>query len=348
MARTYLKIPYRERDKAKWNGARWDPDFHKWYLNGVTSREEAPDSLRPYVETSLDAPDVIYVGLYGGKAASDPTYPGPATMARTVACERHETCPLFAQGRCAAVVAPKSGSCPHARHGLITKSNKDSDFEERIRSLSTYAALDPVPSPHFVIVADDIALMHTGMVEIELDPGHEADRRMFPPRRMRSDDDIAISTYGTWDGDATLPLSRLTPEVLHELVNARPTDARHHTIKEYRQRTVPRMLAEMADNWPEGYTAYARKYPSDVLMQSNVGRIAYLRTCAQGATFEHQGNAWTLDGTDLVCDDYDHGHISTPIATLSPKGTKVRMPIAKTATIEVTDNSQTCETTTFM
>lgn len=31
-SRTYLNVPYSEKDQAKGLGARWDPDQKKWYV----------------------------------------------------------------------------------------------------------------------------------------------------------------------------------------------------------------------------------------------------------------------------------------------------------------------------
>ena len=34
MSRTYLHVPYHEKDEAKGMGAKWDPDKKKWYCEG--------------------------------------------------------------------------------------------------------------------------------------------------------------------------------------------------------------------------------------------------------------------------------------------------------------------------
>jgi hypothetical protein len=43
--RTYLNVPYAEKDKAKDKGARWDADRKKWYVVG----KEVPEGLESYV-----------------------------------------------------------------------------------------------------------------------------------------------------------------------------------------------------------------------------------------------------------------------------------------------------------
>lgn len=347
MSRIYLKIPGNKRNIAKYNGAKWDEDYQKWYVDGITNRIDIPDSLKPYFEGSLDNDDIISVGLYGGRDIFSSRSKFEPKIARIVRCAKADICPSAKNGRCAAIVSTKSANCPNATHCAIRQEPKDKNFDQRIKQHPKFDALEPIYHPHFVLIADDSAIMHIGFLGLKFDPEHKLDSSMFPPKRMKSDDDIAISSRDHWDNDIVLPLKKLTPDVLHEILTARPVNFGNYEIKDYRLKTVPRIMAEMSENWPSGYQAYAEAYPDDVKLKSHVGRIAYLSTCTQGSKWiDDKNREWILNDDKFVCNNFTE-FISIFGIQKTSDNTIISMPVSEDQKIEITDDSQVNTNTKF-
>lgn len=347
MPRIYLKIPYNKRGLAKSNGAKWDENYHKWYLDNVTTQVEVPDSLKYYTEGSLDADNVIHIGLYGGKSPLSNSHKFEPRLARIIQCDKIKECPLAKQGRCAAVTCTTSIGCPHATHRVIKQEQKDLQFKQRIEQLPKYNALRSISNPHFLVIPNNLAIIYTGFLGLQLDPEHQLNKSMCPPRRLKSDDDIAISLLGFQNKSVVLPLAKLTPDTLHEILTARPHNLGRYEITDYRLKTVPRILAEMSENWPDGYNAYAKAYPENAARRSNIGRTAYLHTCTQGATWiDNDKREWKLVDDKLICENFIE-FIHAPNILKTPNGTYISIPISKDQKIEITDEDQINPNTIF-
>tara|TARA_B100001564_G_scaffold269603_1_gene231205 strand:+ start:322 stop:651 length:330 start_codon:yes stop_codon:yes gene_type:complete len=73
--RIYLEVPFREKERAKRFGARWDPDKKRWYVRGdrVPSQLEKFISIKEYLAEPYE-PDYLsrysYFGFETGLSMS--------------------------------------------------------------------------------------------------------------------------------------------------------------------------------------------------------------------------------------------------------------------------------------
>ena len=58
--RTYLNVPFKEKEEAKKSGARWDPEVKKWYA----PRGVDPEPLNRWYKTDIHANIIIAPPLY--------------------------------------------------------------------------------------------------------------------------------------------------------------------------------------------------------------------------------------------------------------------------------------------
>jgi hypothetical protein len=58
--RTYLHVPYNDKELAKSHGARWDMDMRQWYVRGEVP-EELQEFLNPTKTAPIDEKDRVYL-----------------------------------------------------------------------------------------------------------------------------------------------------------------------------------------------------------------------------------------------------------------------------------------------
>lgn len=334
--RTYLNTRYHDKTTAKALGAKWDPDFKRWYLEGdVTKPLPLP------IEGSLDAPDTATITLYG-------TTRGATTCAVATRCSYQTSCPLLADGLCLGL-NHRGKVCPHARPSQVRRRDNDHEFSKRVSAMSRYNQAKSPNDMRFALVAEGLAYLYTSFVKVVYDPLHDAEG--IPGLRLEADDSFIIDRSWSSGGNNSFyaPTEALTPDVLAKILTQRPTNAGGWEIREFRERDVPRLLAEMRDAWPEGYAALEATHPKVAALRSDVGRTARLVTCAKGSSFETKDATWVLDGDRLVCRDYhgtSHALELAPGMRFLPEGTTI--PVMPETLVEISDQSQVCETTEFV
>ncbi len=66
-SKTYLNVPYSEKDAVKALGGRWDPTKKKWY---VPANKDLLPFLKWHSETTVDKPSLAKAKAFSGTANS--------------------------------------------------------------------------------------------------------------------------------------------------------------------------------------------------------------------------------------------------------------------------------------
>lgn len=202
----------------------------------------------------------------------------------TVTCGASEDCPLFKRGQCVARgIASLGGDyakCPFGQGrrewGPTPKARSFSEWiaerKAQEREIGTLSA----PADRLARVRDQVWLPYLAI------------------RQALYGDETA----GT--GPVWVPLADLTPDLIVKLAHARPVGWFGGEIRDYQRESVPKLLAHLAEEFPDLLKAAAEMSPKIAAILptlTKVGRRALLATVRPNVgTFE----GWTWDGTHMV------------------------------------------------
>lgn len=281
----------------------------------------------------------ICVNLYGGK----PLFGGREVPqeADILYCDSSDKCSLFKEGKCLNCRSPFGDRCNKGRveraKGYTSRAAKYHSFRAKYMADETYNKLE-YPSAYAAILGDELWLNLT---------------YVYVHKPHKDEDGWRANKWGYIIENSVgmiarnylhLPLAEANIDFLHKIFSYAPSPVfGSGTIKDYPQKVVPNILADLKKIAPEIYGELIAKYPEHDVEPNYIGRWAYTKTLKNGVELtDCHGNKGILKDGKIYCESFSKGFV--PFNGVSAT---VIVDVSDTDTYKITDNSQWDENTLF-
>lgn len=287
-----------------------------------------PDKITASPYRGVDPVEMqkIDVILYGdGKSRRN--------SADIIYCSCPDKCSLYAIGKCMQhrkIFAPTdmcAFGCVRTVEGFTRRAASFSQFNAYIKDDPLYASTKGDFSFSLTKIDNTFAIRVPSIQLVK-----------------KEDGSWKVDTDSWGSATAWVPETELTVELIEKIVNARPRSIFGDVIRSYQTDAVPKFLENMQKLAPELYSAFVAANPDYAgVVRNNVGRLAYIKTLAEGTVLKIEGNTWT------VCDGKLVGKNVQILKGFLPLGraNEIILDIDDNAKIEVKDNAWCDKGTVF-
>lgn len=278
----------------------------------------------------------ICINLYGGK----PIFGGKEIPqeADIIYCDSSDKCSLFKEGKCLNCRSPFGDRCNKGKvervKGYTSRAAKYHSFRSKFMADETYNKL-VYPSAYAAVLDDELWLKLTYVIVYKPD---DENKRFTHTNKWGYAMDTMANRY------LHLPLAEADVDFLHNIFSYVPrTIFESEPIKDYPNKVVPNILADLKKAAPDIYGELIAKYPEHDVEPNYIGRWAYTKTLKNGAELtDCHGNKGILKDGKIYCESFTKGFV--PFDGLSAA---VVVDVKDTDTYKITDNSQWDENTLF-
>ena len=260
--------------------------------------------------------------------------------ADTIYCDRAEECSFYKSGKCLncrALFAPK---CKFGHvdtiKGYSKRAAKFYDFKRKYETDPVYNKLDYPES--IVGLLGDTIYINTAYVDV---------------RELRETDPVYRGTdgyYVTHPGFGNCKLfilkDKLTNNLMKRMFSFSPTSLSGGTIKEWKEKRVPKILEGLKKHVSDVYDRFVAEYPEYKYEPDYVGKTAYVDSLDIWTKFRHNGMTWTKEEEYVVSEEANLGTKSPWFWNDATTGT-MRIKITPKMKIKVEDNDIVNERTRF-
>lgn len=281
----------------------------------------------------------ICVNLYGGM----PLFGGKEIPqeADILYCDSSDKCSLFKEGKCLNCRSPFGDRCNKGKvekvKGYTSRAAKYHSFRAKYMADETYNKLE-YPSAYAAVLGDELWLNLT---------------YVYVHKPRKDEDSCRANEWGYIIENSVgmiarnylhLPLADANVDFLHKIFSCVPRAIfGSEAIKDYPEKVVPNILADLKKAVPDIYGELIAKYPEHDVEPNYIGRWAYTKTLKNGTELtDCHGNKGVLKDGKIYCESFTKGFVPFGGASAT-----VVVDVKDTDTYKITDNSQWDENTLF-